>query len=122
MANYPIDFQVRQADGTQEIIGITQPGTLTFPGGPGNQTLAAVSGGVIAVFQDEANDEPLLSVSAAVTGGQLLKSDASGYGIPWLPASTAQQFVGAEARQSTIGATFPQLIRVRPRMFGGRAV
>lgn len=122
MANYPIDFQVIQANGTRPILGITQMGTLNFPGGTANQTLAAQSGGCIGVFQDEAYDEPLLTISAAVTGGQWLISDSSGYGIPWNGASTAQQFVGAEARNGSLGSTFPQNIRVRPRLFGGRAV
>jgi len=122
MANYPIDDQVIQANGTRPILGITQMGTKNFPGGPGQQTYAATSGDCIGVFQDEANDEPLLTISAAVTGGQMLKSDGDGYGIPWDGASTSQQFVGAEARQSSLGATFPQNIRVRPRFFGGRAV
>ncbi len=122
MANYPIDDQVIQANGTRPILGITQMGTKNFPGGDGNQTLAATSGGCIGVFQDEAFDTPLLTISAAVTGGQMLKSDGSGYGIPWDGASSAQQFVGAEALQSSLGATFPQNIKVRPRFWGGRAV
>lgn len=123
MANYPIDYQVIQADGTQPVLGITQMGTLNFPGGPGQQTYAATSGGVISVFQDEANDEPLLTVNVAVTGGQMLKSASDGTGTPWLPGSSLTQYVGAEARQSTLAsAGFPQNIRVRPRFNFGRAV
>ena len=118
MANYPIDFQVIQANGTQTIIGISQMGTLNFPGGPGQQTLAAVSGGPIGVFQDEARDEPLLTVNVAITGGQQLCSASDGTGIPWISKSATQQFVGAEARESTLpGVAFPQNIRVRPRFY-----
>ncbi len=121
MAQYPIDDAVIQADGTQPIIGISQMGTLNFPGGPGQQTYAAVSGGIIGVFQDEANDEPLLTINTAVTGGQMLVSAADGTGTPWLPGASTTQYVGAEARQSSLGGTFPQNIRVRPRIWGGRA-
>lgn len=118
MANYPIDYQVITADGTQEILGISQEGTKAFPA-PNSTDVAAASGDILAVYQDEANDEPLLYISASVTGGQLLKSDATGGGTPWSPTSTALQFVGAEARQSGVSGDF---IRVRPRFLGGRAV
>lgn len=121
MSQYLIDDQVIQADGTQPIIGISQMGILNFPGGPGQQTYAAVSGGIIGVFQDEANDEPLLTINVAVTGGSMLVSASDGTGIPWVKGSSVTQYVGAEARQSSLGSTFPQNIRVRPRIWGGRA-
>lgn len=115
MANAPIDYQVVQADGSLPIIGIAQPGTKAPPGliGSSPSDTAAASGDIIAVFQDEANDDVLLYLGATVTGGQLLKSDANGLGTPLLASSTTYQYCGAEARQS--GAS-GDLIRVRPRI------
>lgn len=122
MANYPIDFQVQQADGTQPVLGISQMGIANAPGTGLSQTYAAVSGGIVGVFQDEAYDEPLLTVNVAVTGGTMLVSASDGTGTPWLKGSSVTQYVGAEARQSTLPtAGFPQNIRVRPRFNFGRA-
>lgn len=111
-----IDFQVIQSTGALPIVGIAQMGIFNPPGAGGNQTLAATSGGIIAVFEDESYDEPLLTVNTPVSGGQYLVSDTDGTGKPWIPKSTTQQFIGAFARQSTLpGVGFPQNIRVAPR-------
>lgn len=114
MANYPIDYQVKTADGTQPIFGVTQMGCLNPPGTPGfDANVAATSGQYIGVFQDEAFDECLLYLGASCTGGQLLKSDSNGLGVPLNISSTSAQYVGAEARQTGVSG---DLIKVRPRL------
>lgn len=106
-------YAVVQADGTQPIVGISQMGTQGSPGTPFDTGFAAASGRPINVFQDEDHDEPLLILGASVTGGQLLKSDANGFGTPVSYSSSSTQFVGAEARDS--GAS-GQAIRVRLKL------
>ncbi len=113
MANYPIDYQVKLADGTQPVIGIAQEGIKNFPGGPGNQVFCAVSGDFLSVYQDPEFNECLLEIGAAVTGGQMLVSDSVGRAIPFVPTSSSAQYIGAEARDS--GSTVGQLIRAVPR-------
>jgi hypothetical protein len=114
MPNYPIDYQVKTADGQTQIVGISQMGTKVAPGTPGwDANIAATSGDIIGVFADEDNDEVLLYLGASVTGGQLLKSDSNGLGVPLSLTSTSAQYVGAEARQT--GAS-GDLIKVRPRI------
>lgn len=102
-----------QADGTQPILGISQEGTYGSPGTPFDNGFAAVSGGKLNIYQDEDHDECLLFIGATVTGGQLLISDANGFGIPVDYSSATKQFVGAEARDSGVSG---QRIRVRPRL------
>lgn len=109
-----IDFQVVNANGSQPIVGISQPGTKVPPGTPGfDDNIAGTSGDIIAVFQDEANDEPLLRIAGTVTGGMYLKADTNGFGVQFNPNSTTAQYIGAEARQSGVSG---DLIRVRPRI------
>jgi hypothetical protein len=113
MANYPIDYQVKTADGTQPIIGIAQEGTHNFPGSPGDLGYAATSGQFLNVYQDPEYNECLLVIGAAVSGGQALVSDSQGRAIPFVPGSSTAQYVGAEARDS--GSTVGQLIRAVPK-------
>ncbi len=99
---------------TRPIVGISQMGTRGTPGTAFDTGFAASSGQQINVFQDEDHDECLLELGAAVTGGQLLKTDANALGVPVVLSGGGIQWVGAEARDSgASGAT----IRVRPKLF-----
>ncbi len=109
-----IDYTVIHSDGTQNIVGITQLGTLIPPGTPGfDANIAAVSGGFVGVFADEDEDEVLLYLGATVTGGQLLISDTNAFGKPINTAASVAQYVGAQARESGVSG---DLIRVIPRI------
>ena len=106
-------YAAKQANvATQPLIGISQEGTHDGPGTSADDGLAAASGEWLKIYADEDHDECLLYLGAAVTGGQLLKSDANGLGVPVAYDAATIQCVGAEARDN--GAS-GDLIRVRPR-------
>lgn len=108
------DYQVIQGTTGVPILGISQEGTQIAPGTAGDSGYAvATSGYPLEVYSDEDNDDCLLCLGATVTGGQWLKSDTNGCGVPVVMSGGGSQFVGAEARESGTSGT---LIRVRPRI------
>ncbi len=106
-------FQVIQATTAQPLFGISQMGTFYAPGTAADNTYAAVSGQYLGVYRDEEHDDILLYLGGTVTGGQMLKSDANGFGVAADFTLSVIQYIGAEARESGVSG---QLIRVIPRL------
>lgn len=92
------DFTASQAVAGSVLLGISQEGSQSAPGLTGVTTFPAAEDGIfLKVYGDD--DSAMLDIGATVSGGNLLKSDANGMGIP---VTTNNDFYGARALESCV--------------------
>jgi hypothetical protein len=105
------DNTVVQAGSNADVWGISQPSTHNYPLSGLDDGYAGIIGSPPINIFGPGDDGCLLRISATVTAGQELKSDASGYGTP---VTADGDKVGAVAVQ---GGVSGDLIPVKPRRY-----
>lgn len=102
------DYTALQAGSNERTFGITVDAAQAAPI-PGASNDAAASGDLFRYFS--VGDECLLQLGGTVTRGDMVISDASGFGVTaGAYASATPQYVGAEAMESGVSG---DKIRVR---------
>jgi hypothetical protein len=114
-------FVVQATADTDKIIGIAQQGTYQPPGVTGSDGLAAHSGQPVQVYG--LGEETLLQIAGTVTQGDLLKTNASGFGLSAsiTVTGTAVKWVGAIALESGVSGDWIRVL-VLPQALPGTTV
>lgn len=92
------------------VFGISQKAPRKFALAGFDDGFCAIAGEMLNII-GPGDDEGLLTLGADVTAGNLLKSDASGFGIP---ATTNGDLIGAQA---IVSGKSGEKIRVKPARF-----
>lgn len=113
------DHTALQADANEQVIGISQVGTVDPPGVTGSGTYAAIAGGHLQIFG--LGDICLLRLgSGGCTRGDNLKSDSSGNGVTAATTGTTVQNIGAVALESGSESELVQvqiqILKTRPAL------
>lgn len=105
--------QVAQAGDNEDILGVAQEGSNRAPlQDLVTDVYAAQAGQSLLVYS--AGEMCLVEAGAAITAGQLLKSDSQGRAVPIATTGTTIQNYGAVALDSASGAGEKILVLVTP--------